>query len=116
MQLLPFAVLVLGLPVLLFCFLSFDDLVLFERTRHPAEWEKDHRPRPFLRKRLQFDASLRAWLATQRCSLTWLLVTPAWARTDPEASHLLRRHRTFVVCWCLLVVPAFALASALAAA
>ncbi len=113
MQILPFAALVLGLPILVYCFLTFDDLVLLERERHNAAWERDRRPRTFLRRRGEFDGSFRAWLAKQRCSLSWPLMSPGWARSDPEAARLLRRHRMFVAAWCFLVVPAFALVAVL---
>ena len=113
MHVLPFAVLVLGLPILIYCFLTFDDLVLLERERHKAAWERDRRPFTFLRRRREFDRSFRAGLATQKCSLTWPLMSPSWASSDPEAAGLLRRHRVFVAAWCFLVLPAFALAAVL---
>ena len=114
MQFLPLAVLLLGSPVLLYSFLTFDDLVLRERAHHHAEWEDDRRPRTFLRRTREFEWSMRSWLATQRCSLTWCFITPSWIRNDPEAGRLHRRHRRLVACWCFLVVPAFGLASMLA--
>ena len=113
MNVLPFVVFVLGLPILIYCFLTFDDLVLLERERHKAAWERDRRPFTFLRRRSEFDRSFRAGLATQRCTFTWPLMSPSWVRSDPEAGELLRRHRMFVAAWCFLVVPAFALAAAL---
>ena len=113
MQFLPIAILVLGVPILVYCFLTFDDLVLLERERHNCAWERDRRPRTFLRRRSEFDRSFPAWFATQRCSLTWPLKSPSWTRSDPEAARLLRRHRLFVAAWCFVVVPAFALAAML---
>lgn len=111
MQVFPVAVFVLGLPILISCFLAFDELVLLERERHNAAWERDRRPFTFLRRRIEFDRSLRSGLATQKCCLTWSLRSPSWSRSDPEAAGLLRRHRAFVAAWCFLVVPAFAVAA-----
>jgi hypothetical protein len=114
MHLLPIAVLVLGLPVLLGAFLAFDELVLLERARHPADWARDGQPRTFFRRWREFDWSLRSGLAQLRCTWRWLFASPYWARGDPDAARLLRRHRVLVACWCFLVVPALILAVTLA--
>ena len=112
MQVLPFVpavVFILGLPILIRAFLAFDQLVILERSRYPSAWVADGRPRPFLREMFS-NISFIGWLATQKCSLLWLLQTPGWARGDSDALAGLRRLRVCVGIWILVVMPVFAIA------
>src|SRR5262245_6350346 len=95
--------LALGLPLVLFAILTFDQLVLLLRSAYASEWERCGRPRALLRRRSEFPWSFSGWLAAQRCSFAWVFVTPAWARTDPNARRLLLRLRLLVGTWNLVV-------------
>jgi len=92
--------------------LTFDRLVHIQRARHPRAWEADGRPGTLWRDRDQFDHSVRTWIATQRCSVSWLFVTRPWMLDDPECRVLHRRHRILAVVWTFVALPLF-LASAI---
>jgi hypothetical protein len=99
--------LAIGLPILLMAFVSFDRLVLLQRACHGEAWERDGRPQSFFLRSEATERSLRSWLATQRCSLTWLFKAPQWAQDDPDARLPLARFRLFVGIWNLVVMPLF---------
>jgi hypothetical protein len=112
-QFIPIAVFVLGLPILIRAFLAFDALVAIERSRYPAAWESDGRPRPILRGMFRSKFSLGGWLATQRCTFRWLFHTPSWASADPRARASLAQLRTSAALWNLVIVPVFAVTALL---
>jgi hypothetical protein len=115
MQFLPLVVLLLGMPLVLVSALAFDAIVLIELDRYRESWVADGMPLPFYRRDERFSWSLRSWLATSRCSIVWLFVSPKWIREDVEASRYLRRMRISAAAWNLAAMPLFIL-SAIAAA
>jgi hypothetical protein len=106
-------VLLVGLPLLFYAFLTFDSLVLLQRGRYPSEWQRAGEPCPFFRRPSGLKWSLRGRFSAQWCSMAWLFAPPSWATSDPQARQLLFRLRVLVFCWCFLVVPAFALSAPL---
>jgi hypothetical protein len=115
MQFLPAIVMLLGLPVLLVAFRSFDHLVIVQRDRHAELWEKDGRPTPLWRRAPDLQKTFRTNLAAQRCALLWVLKPPQWAQADAEARVHLHRMRVTVAIWNFVVVPLFLLAGVAAA-
>ena len=78
----PTLIVALGLPVLVLGFRAFGALVALERAHHLRAWVADGRPGPVA---WFGPASLRGWLATQRCMVVWTFKTPEWVNVDGPA-------------------------------
>lgn len=95
-------------PLLLACFLTFDRIVRLEYASHRSVWESDGRPRGFFWYPAEITA-FRSYFAQQRLSLIWLFSTPHWARQDPSASRSLKYLRCLVLAWHAWLVAAAAI-------
>jgi len=104
--------LLVGLPLPIWAFMTFDQLVVLQFSRHPEQWVRDRRPCTFMRPATGIPRTVRSALAAQWCSISWVFVTPAWVARDPDCAGLLRRLRLLTAAWCLIVVPLTGIAAA----
>ena len=116
MQFLPLVVLLAVSPVLIGLMRTFDRLVGIEFEQFPENWRADGRPHTLLWYRRNLPWTIRSWLATQRCALVWVFVTPKWSSGDTEASRCARRLRVLFRLWVLVAMPLFALSGIVVAA
>ncbi len=73
---------------------AFDRLVVIQRTQFEQAWRQDGRPRPaYFRGGLSWDYSLQSSLASYRCDILWVFLTPDWVCQDPMALRYHRRLR-----------------------
>ncbi len=99
-------------PVLLYGFWMFDQLVRLEYTDYRTQWEEDGGPHGFfwVPREAKGGASsikVNSSFARQRCNFVWLFKTPLWMAQDERALSLLSRFRVMVAVWnigCLFVL------------
>jgi hypothetical protein len=85
--------------ILIFGFVTFDQLVRLQYAAHYQAWIEDHQPDGFLWRppgrswfyRMNYSGSL--------CFLLWLFVTPQWVKQDDTAERHLRQLRICILVW-----------------
>ena len=103
----PVAVFIFAAPVLIFAFLAFDELIILQRDRYPAQWNACGCPHTFYKDAQSFKKNFSTSFAMQKYCFVWLFKTPDWASADADARKMLLRLRILVGVWNLVLMPLF---------
>ena len=91
------------LTILIWCFLTFDQLVRLEYSDYRPLWDKDGQPHGIFwfapEQRKVFGISLRNQWAFSRVNLVWLSSTPTWMKENTQAVRLVHRLRILALLW-----------------
>jgi len=91
-------------------FLMFDRLLRIEYEVYRRYWEADGKPVGFFwipNEVKSFHGVLVNWrssVASRRCALVWLVLTPKWVKKNETAARAIFWWRFFVVFWILALV------------
>jgi hypothetical protein len=105
----PFILLVLLIPSLIWAFVTFDNLIKLEYHDFYDQWVKDRQPSGMFWKpeRQSYFESFRSGTTSQKYMFVWLFKTPEWIAGNDEASRLLKRLRVLVLVWNIGVLVVF---------
>jgi hypothetical protein len=101
---LPIIVFLLLIPILIFAFITFDNLIKLEHEDFHKQWLRDKQPIGMFWRPENYRASFGNRNASQKHMLIWLFKTPNWIEESDVASILLRRFRVLVLIWNLGVL------------
>ena len=93
--------------ILLFCFITFDELVKCQKRDFYNIWVEDGKPYGFFW--IPKESNLfKGSMARNRLSIQWLFNTPDWVRESEYATKLLLRMRISTILWymALLIIVA----------
>ena len=92
-----------GVPILLFGFVSFDQLIKIEHDSYRKCWERDGKPIGFL-----WRPAGAGWvfngIATQILFFRWLFIRPPWSKSSAYATTWLRRFRMCALAWNVIAI------------
>lgn len=98
MLIVQLAIATIGLPLLLYTFLTFDRLVKTQYALNRTAWETDGKPNGFFWRAPERTMFGSDWART-RLSFTWLFTTPSWMEHSTNYAVLLKRFRIGVLVW-----------------
>jgi hypothetical protein len=101
---LPIIIFFLLIPILLWAFITFDNLIKLEHQKFHFQWMKDGEPSGMYWRPANFHRSFRNGMATQKSMLLWLFKNPKWVESSDEASKLLKRYRVLVLAWNICII------------
>jgi ferric iron reductase protein FhuF len=93
----PFYTFFLIVPILIWAFITFDDLIELEYKKFHAQWKKDGQPPGLFWRPDGYQNSFSS-KKPKKYSFIWLFKKPVWINGNIEAIKLLNRYRILVVC------------------
>ena len=87
------------MPVLIWAFKSFDDLIKLEHEKFHQQWIKDGQPSGLFWHPDGCRPSFHGGIATQKSMLILLFNKPEWIASSVEACNLLKKYRILVFAW-----------------
>ncbi len=96
LQVIIFALLV---PVLIWAFNTFDNLIKLEYEKFRDQWVADGAPSGIYWRPADYRPSFHGSFATQKAMLTLLFRRSGWIASSPYAFALHRKYRILVLTW-----------------
>ncbi len=90
---------VLLVPVLIWAFNTFDNLIKLEYEKFREQWDADGTPSGIYWRPADYRPSLTGAFATQKAMFMLLFTRPGWIESSPYAFALHRRYRILVLTW-----------------
>ena len=87
------------MPVLIWAFKTFDDLIKLEHEKFHKQWIKDGQPSGLFRHPDGCRPSFHGGIATQKSMLILLFNKPEWIASSAQASNFLTKYRILVLTW-----------------
>ena len=96
---------VLLVPILIWAFNTFDNLIRLEYEQFHQHWISDGLPSGLYWRPPDYRPSFRSGMATQKSMLFLLIGKPEWVESSDYASRLQRKYRILVLTWnaCLVL-------------
>jgi predicted membrane protein len=101
---LPIITFFLLIPILIWAFTTFDNLIKLEYESFHEQWIKDKQPVGMFWRPENYRVSFSSGNVSQKYMLVWLFKTPEWVNGSDEASALLKRLRVLVLIWNICVL------------
>ena len=86
-------------PILIWAFRTFDNLMKHEYEQFHNQWIEDGKPSGIYWRPRECHPSFQGVMATQRSMIKILFRKPDWAASSVYASRLIRRYRILVLIW-----------------
>ncbi|HEX9022914.1 MAG TPA: hypothetical protein VF799_03650 [Geobacteraceae bacterium] len=90
---------VLLVPILIWAFNTFDNLIKLECEKFHEQWVADGAPSGIYWRPTDYRPSLQGALATQKAMFMLFFRRPGWMESSPYALSLHRRYRMLVLSW-----------------
>lgn len=90
---------ILLIPVLVWAFNTFDNLIKLEYEKFHEQWIKDGQPSGLYWRPTDYRPSFHCGIATQKSMLILLFNKPEWVASGGQAYNLLKKYRILVVTW-----------------
>ena len=87
------------IPILIWAFNTYDNLIKLEYEKFHQQWLKDGRPSGLYWRPDGYRPSFQAGIATQKSMLLFLFKKPEWVAASGRASILLKKYRLLVLTW-----------------
>ena len=87
------------MPVLIWAFKTFDDLIKLEHEKFHQQWIKDGQPSGLFWHPDGCRPSFHGGIATQKSMLILLFNKPEWIDSSAQASNFLTKYRILVLTW-----------------
>jgi hypothetical protein len=87
------------IPVLIWAFITFDNLIKLEYEKFHQQWIKDGQPSGLFWRPDGCPPSLHGGIATQKSMLLLLFNKPEWIASSGQARKLLKKYRILVLAW-----------------
>jgi len=96
---------VLLVPILIWAFNIFDNLIKLEFESFHQQWIADGRPSGLYWRPTDYQPSFKSGIATQKSMLVLLFCRLEWVASSDYASRLQRKYRILVLTWnvCLIL-------------
>ncbi len=92
------------IPILLWAFSTFDNLVKLEFEDYRYYWVKDHQPVGLFWKPEDYPDEFLGGEDSHNYFLRCLFKTPAWVRRSAHGADLLQKYRILVLAWAFVVL------------
>jgi hypothetical protein len=86
-------------PLLIWAFNTFDNLIKLQYEKFHQQWIKDGQPSGLFRRPDGRLPSFHGGIATQKSMLILLFNKPEWIASSAQASKLLKKYRILVLAW-----------------
>jgi hypothetical protein len=97
-------VIILLIPILIWSFNTFDNLMKLEYEKFHQQWLKDGQPPGLYWRPVGYRPSFQSGFATQKSMLILLFRKPEWVASSDQASNLLKKYRILVLTWNVSVI------------
>jgi hypothetical protein len=87
------------IPVLIWAFNTFDNLIKLEYEKFHQQWIKDGQPSGLFWHPDGCRPSFHGGIATQKSMLLLLFNKPEWIASSAQACNLLKKYRILVLAW-----------------
>ena len=87
------------IPILIWAFNTFDNLMKLEYEKFHQQWLKDGQPPGLYWRPAGHQPSLHSGFATQKSMLILLFSKPEWVASSGEACILHKKYRVLVLTW-----------------
>ncbi len=105
-----FIIFLMFVPLLLWAFSSFDDLIRLEYENFQYFWIQDKQPIGMRWRPENYPRNFRGGKGSQIFWFLWLFKTPEWVKKSEQGAKLLKRYRILVLTWNVLFFPLFFIA------
>ena len=95
------------IPILIWAFNTFDNLIKLEYEKFHQQWLKDGQPSGLYWRPAHYSPSFHGAFATQRSMLILLFKTPEWVASSDQACNLLKKYRILVLTWNISIITWF---------
>jgi hypothetical protein len=111
-MLLQIVIFFLLIPILIWAFNTFDNLIKLEYEKFYQYWIKDGQPSGLYWRPADYHPSFQGGIATQKAMLILLFKKPEWVASSDIAWNLLKKYRILVLTWnCSIIIWFFAKSS-----
>lgn len=97
-------IIILLIPILIWAFNTFDNLMKLEYEKFHQQWLKDGQPSGLYWRPAGYRPSINGGLATQKSMLTLLFKKPEWIASSDQACGLLKKYRILVLTWNISII------------
>jgi hypothetical protein len=87
------------IPIFIWGFNTFDNLIKLEYEKFHQQWLKDGQPSGLYWRPAGYTSSFNSGIATQKFMLMLLFKKPEWIASSDEACILLKKYRILVLTW-----------------
>ena len=92
-------VIILLIPILIWSFNTFDNLIKLEYEKFHQQWLKDGQPPGLYWRPAGNSPSFHGGIATQKSMVKLLIKKPEWVASSDEACYLHKKYRILVLAW-----------------
>jgi hypothetical protein len=93
------------IPILIWSFNTFDNLIKLEYEKFHQYWIKDGKPSGLYWRPADYHPSFNGAIATQKAMLILLFKKPEWVASSGHAWNLLKKYRILVLIWnCSIII------------
>lgn len=92
------------IPILIWAFNTFDNLIKLEYEIFHQQWLKDGQPSGLYWRPADYRPSLHSGFATQKSMLILLFKKPEWVASSAQACSLLKKYRILILTWNISVI------------
>ena len=97
-------VIILLIPILIWSFNTFDNLIKLEYEKFHQQWLKDGQPPGLYWRPAGYRSSFQSGFATQKSMLILLFKKPEWVASSVKACNLLKKYRILVLIWNISII------------
>jgi hypothetical protein len=92
------------IPILIWAFNTFDNLIKLEYEKFHQQWLKDGQPSGLYWRPADYHPSFHSGFATQKSMLILLFKKPEWVASSAQACNLLNKYRILILTWNISVI------------
>ena len=92
------------IPILIWSFNTFDNLIRLEYEKFHQQWLKDGQPPGLYWRPAGYRPSFQSGFATQKAMLVMLFSKPEWVASSDQARILLKKYRILALTWNLGII------------
>ena len=97
-------VIILLIPILIWSFNTFDNLIKLEYETFHQQWLKDGQPSGLYWRPADYHPSFHSGFAAQKSMLILLFKSPEWVTSSDLGSNLLKKYRILVLTWNISII------------
>ena len=97
-------VIIILIPILIWSFNTFDNLIKLEYEKFHQQWLKDGQPPGLYWRPAGYRPSFQGGFATQKAMLVLLFRKPEWVASSDQAKILLKKYRILVLTWNISII------------
>ncbi len=100
----PILLFFLLIPILLWAFFTWDNLIKLEHENFHHQWVKNGKPTGMFWRPPNTSRSYSSGMATQKFMFVWLFKNPEWVESSDDGMRLIKRYRILVLVWNISVI------------